>query len=104
MKVLALFCTVFLFSVLSAERIRIISADKEAEAFLKSKLTQILGQKDFSKGSLTLYVGTTWDKRTFLHNGTGPYAFLDGSGRSVKRANSHIQHLNYWYHGQYSWR
>ena len=57
-----------------------------------------------SNAEYGIYVGTTWDKRTFLHNGTGPYAFLDGSGRSVKRANSHIQHLNYWYHGQYSWR
>ena len=59
MKVLALFCTLFLFTALSAGGVRIIAADKEAGAFLRSKLTQILGQKDFSKGSLTLYVGRT---------------------------------------------
>ncbi len=57
MKVLTFLLVLFLAAALSAGGVRIVAADKEAGAFLKSKLTQILGQKDFSRGSLTLYVG-----------------------------------------------
>ena len=58
-KVITLFCSMFLLLTLCGGNVRIVSADKAAGEFLKSKLTKILGQKDFSKGSLVLYVGNT---------------------------------------------
>ncbi len=51
-----------------------------------------------------IFTGSTWDKRTFLHNGAGSYTFLDGSGRSIKRAKSYPTADAYWFYGRYSWR
>lgn len=59
MKKFVFVCFFSLLFTLSADGIRIIAADKAAGEFLKSKLAVILGQQDFSKGRLTLYVGNT---------------------------------------------
>jgi len=47
-----------------------------------------------------IYLGTTWDKRTYLHNDAGSYAFLDGSTRKIRRESSlPISQAN-WYNGK----
>ena len=57
-----------------------------------------------SNAEYGIYVGSAWDKRTYLHNNTGSYTFLDGSGRRIRRQNSHPMLDAYWYYGKYPWR
>ena len=42
-----------------AQQIKIVSQDKAAGEFLKSKLVQILGEQDFKNGEITIYLGRT---------------------------------------------
>ena len=46
----------------------------------------------------------TWDKRTFFHLGAGSYAFLDGSGRRISKANSYPIQDKYWFYGRFAWK
>ena len=57
-----------------------------------------------SNAEYGIYAGSTWDKRTYLHNNTGSYTFLDGSGRRIRRGNSYPMLDAYWYYGKYPWR
>ena len=62
MKMKHLLTFVFLTGSLllsAAQQVKIVAQDKEAGEFLKSKSSKILGQTDFSKGEITLYVGRT---------------------------------------------
>ena len=72
-------CTIMLLSLNAAQRIKIVSADKAAEAFLKEKLTRILGEQDFKNGEITIYLGRTSQAtkaRVFFNKGTlGDYGY-----------------------------
>lgn len=59
-KSIILFCLILFAATLSgAQKVKIVSNDKAAEAFLKAKLTQILGEQDFKSGDITIYLGRT---------------------------------------------
>ena len=59
-----------------------------------------------SNANYGIYPGgnPAWDQRTYLHNGTGTYTFLDGSGRRILKVNSYPLLEGYWFHGKYPWR
>ena len=57
-----------------------------------------------SNAMWAMYVGDTYDKRTYWHNKSGSYAFLDGSAASVERHNSHAALPEYWYNGKKAWK
>ena len=93
----------------AAQQVKIVAQDKEAGGFLKSKLSRILGQTDFSRGEITLHVGRTayaaqvkvlpilkkhgqfgyriWsrDGKNIVIVGTTPAATLFASGDFLKR-------------------
>lgn len=59
-KSIILFCLILFAATLwGAQKVKIVSNDKAAEAFLKAKLTQILGEQDFKSGDITIYLGRT---------------------------------------------
>ena len=69
-----------LFLELNAgQLVKIVSADKAAEAFLKEKLTRILGEQDFKTGDITIYLGRTAEAakaRVFFNKGSlGDYGY-----------------------------
>ena len=70
---------VFANSLVAAQKVKIISADKAAEAFLKEKLTRILGEQDFKTGDITIYLGRTSQAtkaRVFFNKGPlGDYGY-----------------------------
>ena len=66
-------------SLAAAQKVRIVAADKAAEAFLKEKLTLILGEQDFKSGDITIYLGRTSQAtkaRVFFNKGPlGEYGY-----------------------------
>ena len=79
-KSIILFCLILFAATLSgAQKVRIVSADKAAEAFLKEKLTLILGEQDFKSGDITIYLGRTSQAtkaRVFFNKGPlGEYGY-----------------------------
>ncbi len=84
------FCLTLLAGTLSgAQQIRIISRDKAAEEFLKSKLVQILGKQDFKTGELTIYLGRTAEAtkaRVFFNKsslGEYGYRIVSKDGKNI---------------------
>ncbi len=89
-KSIILFCLILFAATLwGAQKVKIVSNDKAAEAFLKAKLTQILGEQDFKSGDITIYLGRTAEAtraRVFFNKkslGEYGYRIVSKDGKNI---------------------
>ena len=89
-KSIILFCLILFAATLSgAQKVKIVSNDKAAEAFLKSKLIRILGEQDFKSGDITIYLGRTAEAtraRVFFNKkslGEYGYRIVSKDGKNI---------------------